>query len=406
MKKKNVRKKLFIGIVLVLLIASLLILTNFFSAITGNVVGKAADAQTSPRTTTASASESTTTYIYAGNLLASKTSGSNSTTYYLQDHLGSNIEVLENTTINQKSQFYVFGESNTTSKDNKYLYTGKELDYESGLYYYGARYYDPEIGRFIQADALTGGISDPLSMNRYSYVRNNPMIFVDPTGNKDAKFTLINILGQTVQKDVTSLSTNNLASGVYIAVVVDENGALITKDKLVIVDRVILGATAKTASGSLAITSGSTEIRYDLDLFLTAKSNDLGFKPNMALVNAIARSANVNDLLNPGEIMLHWTAAGDDGSHGTASIYDIRVSDKPILTEEDWNNAVRVTNEPVPQTAGTQENVVISGLVPGGRHYFALKTADEVGNWSPKSNTVGAKAKQNDPDPGDIGGGN
>jgi RHS repeat-associated protein len=180
MKKKVV----IIGFAFLIILLTILSFTNIFSKFTGNIVGKAADSQISQGTTAASASESTTTYIYAGTLMASKTSNSYATTYYLQDHLGSNIEVLENTTINQKSQFYVFGESNTTSKDNKYLYTGKELDYESGLYYYGARYYDPEIGRFIQADALTGRISDPMSLNRYVYTRNNPLAYIDPSGNE------------------------------------------------------------------------------------------------------------------------------------------------------------------------------------------------------------------------------
>ena len=50
-------------------------------------------------------------------------------------------------------------------------------DTRSGLYYYGARYYDPELGRFIQPDTILDGL------NRFAYCHNNPVKYTDPTGN-------------------------------------------------------------------------------------------------------------------------------------------------------------------------------------------------------------------------------
>ena len=64
----------------------------------------------------------------------------------------------------------------------KHKFTGQELDSESGLYYYGARYYDPEIGRFISPDSIVQDYTDPQTLNRYSYCRNNPLIYIDPNG--------------------------------------------------------------------------------------------------------------------------------------------------------------------------------------------------------------------------------
>ncbi|MFC1953472.1 RHS repeat-associated core domain-containing protein [Chloroflexota bacterium] len=61
------------------------------------------------------------------------------------------------------------------------LFTGQRLD-GTGLYYYNARYYDPSIGRFISADIIIPNPSDPQSYNRYAYVLNNPLKFVDPSG--------------------------------------------------------------------------------------------------------------------------------------------------------------------------------------------------------------------------------
>ena len=56
------------------------------------------------------------------------------------------------------------------------------LDPESGLYYYGGRYYDPELGRFISPDPFVPGPGEPQSFNRYSYVGNNPVNYIDPSG--------------------------------------------------------------------------------------------------------------------------------------------------------------------------------------------------------------------------------
>jgi RHS repeat-associated protein len=53
---------------------------------------------------------------------------------------------------------------------------------DTGLYYYGARYYDPTIGRFISADTIVPSSMNPQALNRYSYVYNNPLKYIDPTG--------------------------------------------------------------------------------------------------------------------------------------------------------------------------------------------------------------------------------
>ncbi len=74
----------------------------------------------------------------------------------------------------------VFGKplSETGSVSNDMLFTGREYDRDSGLYYYRARYYDPEIGRFTSEDPL--GFN--AGINFYVYVNNNPINLNDPTG--------------------------------------------------------------------------------------------------------------------------------------------------------------------------------------------------------------------------------
>lgn len=80
------------------------------------------------------------------------------------------------------------------SADTDYLFTGQEYDGESDLYYYNARYYNPRLGRFISRDTYLGEEGDSLTRNRYIYVSNNPLKFVDPTGNGKEIFSLATVL--------------------------------------------------------------------------------------------------------------------------------------------------------------------------------------------------------------------
>jgi RHS repeat-associated protein len=60
--------------------------------------------------------------------------------------------------------------------------TGKERDTESGLDDFDARHYGSSLGRFMQPDPMGGHLEDPQTLNRYAYVRNNPLSLADPTG--------------------------------------------------------------------------------------------------------------------------------------------------------------------------------------------------------------------------------
>jgi hypothetical protein len=84
-------------------------------------------------------------------------------------------------------------------------------------------------------------------------------------------------------------------------------------------------------------------------------------------------------------VTLQWTSPGDDSLTGTASQYDIRYSTAPI-TEANWGTAVQVSGEPTPKVSGTAETFTVTGLTPNTTYYFAIKTADEVPNWSAISN--------------------
>ncbi|TGK07513.1 type IV secretion protein Rhs [Leptospira semungkisensis] len=79
-----------------------------------------------------------------------------------------------------------YGEINRTDSAGpdvfRYKYTGQEEDKETGLYYYKARYYDPILGRFLQADDQING-SSPMGNDVYMYTEGNPIKYTDPTGH-------------------------------------------------------------------------------------------------------------------------------------------------------------------------------------------------------------------------------
>lgn len=109
--------------------------------------------------------------------------GSANVTYVHQDHLtGTSVMSDSNGASLGSISYAAFGSARSGSVPTDKLFTGQRLD-GTGLYYYGARYYDPEIGRFISPDSIVQSYANPQSLNRYSYVLNNPLKYVDPSGH-------------------------------------------------------------------------------------------------------------------------------------------------------------------------------------------------------------------------------
>jgi hypothetical protein len=88
-----------------------------------------------------------------------------------------------------------------------------------------------------------------------------------------------------------------------------------------------------------------------------------------------------------GSAKLLWTAPGDDGLVGRATVYDIRYSTSPI-TAANFLSATPVSGVPAPKIAGSAESFTITNLLPGTGYYIAMRTGDEVPNWSAISNII------------------
>lgn len=107
-------------------------------------------------------------------------------TYYLQNAHGDVVNLTSETGDKTKTYRYdAFGvEKNSDENDeNPFRFSGEYFDKETGTIYLRARYYDPEIGRFISRDTVTGTANDPLSLNLYTYCHNNPVSGTDSTGH-------------------------------------------------------------------------------------------------------------------------------------------------------------------------------------------------------------------------------
>lgn len=108
--------------------------------------------------------------------------------YYHADDLSSS-NVLTDRSGNriQHYEYTAFGHTAFTDNSSAFpisnRYTSQVADDETGLYYYGARYYDPQLGRFIQADTIVPREANSQALNRYAYCDNNPLNEIDPSGH-------------------------------------------------------------------------------------------------------------------------------------------------------------------------------------------------------------------------------
>jgi RHS repeat-associated protein len=118
-----------------------------------------------------------------GQLLSERSSSG--TNYVLFDALGSTIGLTDGSGGLVASWTYdpwgnVLAKTGTAT--TPVLFQGSYLDQSTGLYKMGMRYYDPNIARWTQLDPVFGNLAQPDTLNRYAFVRNNPVNLEDPTG--------------------------------------------------------------------------------------------------------------------------------------------------------------------------------------------------------------------------------
>jgi RHS repeat-associated protein len=130
--------------------------------------------------------QNVTIYYYAGSVRVAMRQGER-VTYLLADHLGSTqVTADEQGSELGRYLYTAWGETRQVSGETATdrLYTGQRQEAEIGLYYYNARWYDPALGRFTQADTIVPEARQGvLAWDRYAYVNNNPINYNDPNGH-------------------------------------------------------------------------------------------------------------------------------------------------------------------------------------------------------------------------------
>jgi RHS repeat-associated protein len=187
--------------------------------------------------------------------------------FYHPDHLGSSSYITDlNGKLYEHLQYFPFGEAwveeNSNAQRTPYHFTSKELDEETGLYYFGARYYDPRTSVWQSADPIlgqyldgnpAGGVFLSANLSLYAYVGHKPTVLHDPNGEFGIVGAFVGAVAGVAVQGAIDLYKGELSSlGAYAGAAA--GGALIGATAG-------LGAAAVTATGATgaaatAVTTG------------------------------------------------------------------------------------------------------------------------------------------------------
>jgi RHS repeat-associated protein len=271
--------------------------------------------------------------------------------YYHADHLGSTTFVSDYQGKEyQHTEYAPYGESWVDEESDqmgyiKYLYTSKELDSETGFYYFGARYLDPQVSRWMSADPAMngylntksgeGGIYNSINLSMYNYAGNNPLSYIDPNG----------LIIQEINRYKADVQRQWAAKNVQ------------------------LGNNTETRSGNPMYNL------HDYGCYVTALTNILNsfyhdkYKLDNDKVYTIFDSNNVKDAFRSGD-------GNVNGMAGSLKILNQNENVKSLGIEY-----MSKTPDKLSEYANDKENlyfVVGEISLNGGQHYFNILTAPDA----------------------------
>jgi RHS repeat-associated protein len=272
-------------------------------------VGGAASSNSSDGTTTSGLAWQHTN-VYAGSSLIA-TYDNDGLHFYFNDPLGTRRAQTDSAgVLEQTCSSLPFGDALNCSGGNltaptEHHFTGKERDTESGNDYFGARYYSSAMGRFMSPDDFwkDTNLADPQSLNKYAYARNNPLRYIDPTGETATMTT-------TCSTATTCTTTITASIAIYAA---PESG--ITNDQMNQAASTITSSIDKAWSGSYTNDAGVTfTVKTDVSVFVVsdqATGEKSGAQNVIGLTNGPANdrgddNANVRPGRNVGQDEGKW----------------------------------------------------------------------------------------------------
>lgn len=216
------------------------------------------------------------------------------------------------------------------SLDTNKKFTGQRPD-GTGLYYYGARYYDPVIGRFINPDTVVPAPANPQSLNRYSYALNNPLMYIDPTGNWPSWHSVGSFF-----KGVGSAAVNTVKATAQMVV----NPVQTVKAVAHSVTHPV--ETVKAIAADYAAKAGSAEGIGSIvgDLLIMAATSGVGGGAGVEckVISSVAEKDVVTELRNAAGRAIESVGPGKGGVYGTkvhlAFKAEVKALERDDLTAE------------------------------------------------------------------------
>jgi RHS repeat-associated protein len=212
-----------------------------------------------------------TSYYYAGATRLAMRKGSGEAAYFITDHLGSTNKLVTPTgapLAGERQLYKPWGENrlSTLLTLTRYTYTGQYAQTEVGLMYYQARWYDPTLGRFAQADSIIPETSQGVqAWDRYAGMNNNPLKYSDPSGHW-AQLLLGAAIGAVAGVAIVAFTHPNLKPIDYAqAAIVGATAGVLISSGIGIGAGTALGATlvgagtgAATSAAAYAVTAGDS----------------------------------------------------------------------------------------------------------------------------------------------------
>ncbi|HEY3358302.1 MAG TPA: RHS repeat-associated core domain-containing protein, partial [Polyangia bacterium] len=161
-------------------------------------------------------------YYLAGGMRVASRAADGTMSFYHADHLGSLRLISDISGHSVRTFEYApFGKLLTTSGTltDTHRFTGQEADDESGLMFYQARFYDPELGRFVQPDQFLPDGNFSQALDPYAYAYNSPINYVDPSGHAPLVAAIAVGLGASVATGVAIATTYALVINLAIVAI-------------------------------------------------------------------------------------------------------------------------------------------------------------------------------------------
>ncbi|MFV1883202.1 MAG: RHS repeat-associated core domain-containing protein [Balneola sp.] len=330
--------------------------------------------------------------------------------YYVKDHLGSTRQVIDDSdTMVETYDYYPFGavlRSNLSNGETKETFTGKELDEESGLHYFGARYYDAALGRWSVMDPA-GQYATP-----YGYNGGNPVMYIDPNGEFAFIPIAIGIMvgaslgsmraGMNGENPYEGMIKGAIVGGVSGALGQIGGGSLIADMAWAASEGVVTNGVSNAMNrdqffenaGRAGIASAGTSFLFNLPEAIQNTRDGFGFNTDIGSFQKAAKEAVSNGVVDPSKAQraldfwvdrfggpkLSYIPTKNSSGGLNASNVNPRTGDVSISGVNFIQGPKHVTRTIVHESAHYYKSIVWTSGPGSSTNGFRIEGAGEIGN--------------------------